>query len=116
MDFFKLKEMLETKVNGLEAKNMELHTKVNNLEGKNMKLEGKVEQLEGKVWKLETQPNPSSTVQKSVHRSCHEMFAADVFLISGFYWIDPDGHGAGDDPINIYYEKTTGKYETIKYF
>ena len=58
MDFFKLKEMLETKVNGLEAKNMELHTKVNNLEGKNMKLEGKVEQLEGKVWKLdETRPN-----------------------------------------------------------
>ena len=50
--------MLETKVNGLEAKNMELHTKVNNLEGKNMKLEGKVEQLEGKVWKLdETRPN-----------------------------------------------------------
>ena len=112
--------MLETKVNGLEAKNMELETKVNNLVGKNVeletkvnnlvgknvKLEGKVKQLEGKV---ETQPNPSSTVQKSVHRSCHEMFAADVFLISGFYWIDPDGHGAGDDPINVYCEKNTGK-------
>ena len=98
--------MLEKKVNGLEAKNMELETKVNNLVGKNVKLEGKVKQLEGKV---ETQPNPSSTVQKSVHRSCHEMFAADVFLISGFYWIDPDGHGAGDDPINVYCEKNTGK-------
>ena len=58
MDFFKLKEMLETKVNGLEAKNMELHTKVNNLVGKNIKLEGKVKQLGGKVWKLdETRPN-----------------------------------------------------------
>ena len=107
---------LETKVNNLvgknvelEGKNVELETKVNNLVGKNVKLEGKVKQLEGKVWKLETQPNPSSTVQKSVHRSCHEMFAADVFLISGFYWIDPDGHGAGDDPINVYCEKNTGK-------
>ena len=114
--------MLETKVNGLEAKNMELETKVNNLVGKNVeletkvnnlvgknvKLEGKVKQLEGKV---ETQPNQISTVQKSIHRSCHEMFAADVFLISGFYWIDPDGNGAVDDPINVYCELTTGKYE-----
>ena len=50
--------MLETKVNGLEAKNMELETKVNNLVGKNIKLEGKVKQLGGKVWKLdETRPN-----------------------------------------------------------
>ena len=79
-----------------------------------MELEAKVKQLEGKVRQLETrtvQPNQISTVQKSIHRSCHEMFAADVFLISGFYWIDPDGNGAGDDPINVYCELTTGKYE-----
>ena len=76
---FKLKKMLETKVNGLEAKNVELETK---------NLERKVKQLERKVWKLETQPSSISTVQKSFRRSCHEMFAADVFLISGFYWID----------------------------
>ena len=105
---FKLKKMLETKVNGLEAKIVELETK-------NLELERKVKQLERKVWKLETQPNSISTVQKSFHRSCHEMFAAGVFLISGFYWIDPDGLGTGDDPINVYCEKTTGKYEKIKF-
>ena len=91
-----------------------LEAKVNELEGKNVELEAKVKQLEGKVRQLETrtvQPNQISTVQKSIHRSCHEMFAADVFLISGFYWIDPDGNGAGDDPINVYCELTTGKYE-----
>ena len=60
-----------------------------------------MKQLEKKVWKLETQTNPISTVQKSVHRSCHEMFAADAFLISVVYWIDPDGHGASEDPINV---------------
>ena len=91
-----------------------MEAKVNELEGKNVELEAKVKQLEGKVRQLETrtvQPNQISTVQKSIHRSCHEMFAADVFLISGFYWIDPDGNGAGDDPINVYCELTTGKYE-----
>ena len=91
-----------------------LETKVNELEGKNVELEMKVKQLEGKVRQLENktvQPNQISTVQKSVHRSCHEMFAADASLISGFYWIDPDGHGAGDDPINVYCEMTTGKYQ-----
>ena len=93
----KLKKLLETKVNELEAKNVEL--------------EGKVKQLEWKVRQLETRPNPISTVQKSIHRSCHEMFAADPSLISGFYWIDPDGNGTGDDPINVYCEMTTGKYQ-----
>ena len=82
--------MLEAKINELEAKNVE---------------------LEWKVRQLETRPNPISTVQKSIHRSCHEMFVADAYLISGFYWIDPDGNGAGDDPINVYCEMTTGKYQ-----
>ena len=87
-------------------------TKVIELEGKNVELEGKVKQLEGKVRRLETQtfqPNSISTVQKSIHRTCHEMRTADAFLMSGFYWIDPDGQGAGDDPINVYCDMTTGK-------
>ena len=88
-----------------------METKVTNLEEKNVLLEEKVKQLDGKVRQLETRPNPISTVQKSIHRSCHEMFAADASLISGFYWIDPDGNGAGDDPINVYCEMTTGKYQ-----
>ena len=103
---FKLKDLLDTKVNELEAKNVELETKVNGLVWK-------VKQLEEKVWQLEMRPNPISTVQKSIHRSCHEMFVADRSLMSGYYWIDPDGNGAGDDPINVYCEKTTGKYEIV---
>ena len=102
---------MEAKVNELETKNVEMETKVTNLEEKNVLLEEKVKQLDGKVRQLETRPNPISTVQKSIHRSCHEMFAADASLISGFYWIDPDGNGAGDDPINVYCEMTTGKYQ-----
>ena len=92
---------------------MEMETKVTNLEEKNVLLEEKVKQLDGKVRQLETRPNPISTVQKSIHRSCHEMFAADPSLISRFYSIDPDGNGAGDDPINVYCEMTTGKCEIV---
>ena len=72
-------------------------------------LEGKVKQLEGKVWKLEIRQDPISTCQKSIHRNCHEMFVADASLMSGRYWIDPDGNGAGDDPIQVACEKTRGK-------
>ena len=93
--YSKLKEILETKVNGLE---------------------GKVKQLEGKVWQLETRPNPISTIQKSIHRNCHEMFVADVSLMSGRYLIDPDGNGAGDDPIQVDCEKTTGKNMKLPIF
>ena len=84
------------------------------LEAKVNGLEGKVKQLEKKLMHLETktvQPNTVSTCQKSVHRSCHEMFAADRSLMSGYYWIDPDGYGAGDDPIQVYCDKKTGKYK-----
>ena len=100
---------MNTKVNELEAKNVNLETKVNYLEEK-------VKQLEGKVWQLETRPNPISTVQKSIHRSCHEMFVADAYLISGRYWIDPDGNGAGEDPIQVDCEKTTGKNMKLPIF
>ena len=37
------------------------------------------------------------------------MFVADASLMSGRYWIDPDGNGAGDDPIQVACEKTRGK-------
>ncbi len=40
-------------------------------------------------------------------RTCHETRAADPSLTSGMYWIDPDGQGVGDDPINVYCDMIT---------
>ena len=71
------------------------------LEAKVIGLEGKVNQLEEKVRQLETQPIPVSTVQKSVDRNFHEMRAADASLISGFHWINPDGHTLGMIPLTF---------------
>ena len=43
------------------------------------------------------------------HRTCHDVRTADPSLISGMYWIDPDGQGVGDDPISVYCNMLTGK-------
>ena len=36
------------------------------------------------------------------------MRQANPFLKSGFFWIDPDGHGIGDDPIHVYCDMNKG--------
>ena len=52
---------------------------------------------------------PSSKVARAaIYRTCHETRLADPSLASGIYWIDPDGIGAGDDPISVYCDTTTG--------
>jgi hypothetical protein len=44
-------------------------------------------------------------------RTCRELRATDPTLTSGMYWIDPDGQGVGEDPINVYCDMTTGRKE-----
>ena len=80
-------------------------------------LEKKVEKLESlelKVEKLETElvnlkSNVESLLQNGIQfKSCEEMRRANPFLKSGFFWIDPDGHQIGDDPIHVYCDMTKG--------
>jgi hypothetical protein len=44
-------------------------------------------------------------------RTCRELRATDPSLTSGMYWIDPDGQGVGEDPIEVYCDMTKGKKE-----
>ena len=42
-------------------------------------------------------------------RSCHEARLADPSLPTDVYWIDPDGQGVGEDPIQVNCDMSTGK-------
>ena len=46
--------------------------------------------------------------RNAIFRTCRELHQADPSLKSGMYWIDPDGHGLGDDPIYVDCDMTTG--------
>ena len=97
-----------------------LTTKVNLLETKVTQLEAQLEQQESLLESLQSKEkthlynsaiaNPSSTsyFSASIARTCREARAADPALISGMYWIDPDGQGVGDDPIKVYCDMTSG--------
>ena len=125
---------LEAKVYQLEETNIRQEEKNIQLEEKNIQLEGQVTELEIKVKEQETiltsllQANelPTSSVggsklflnkrqtsiqsneKSGIPRTCQELRAANPSLPSGMQWIDPDGQGVGDDPINVYCNMTTG--------
>ena len=42
-------------------------------------------------------------------KNCEEIKLKDSTKESGMYWIDPDGHGIGDDPIYVFCNMTSGK-------
>lgn len=48
--------------------------------------------------------------QYQTPKTCLEALAADPSLESGMFFIDPDGHGMGDEPIYVYCNMTTGKF------
>ena len=87
-----MKRNLESKVKRLEANVTRLQTKVNEQESRLLALKNERQQ-----------PH-----QVAIHRTCHEARAANPSLPSGMYWIDPDGQGVGDDPINVLCEMTSG--------
>ena len=41
-------------------------------------------------------------------RSCQEALVIDSEMLSGNYYIDPDGTNIGDDPIYVYCNASTG--------
>ena len=105
-----MKRNLESKVKRLEANVTQLQTKVNEQESLLLAL------------KNELQVGVQSGKQQvAIHRTCHEARAANPSLPSGLYWIDPDGQGVGDDPINVFCDMTSGEgltsvqHDTEKY-
>ena len=105
-----MKRNLESKVKRLEANVTQLQTKVNEQESLLLAL------------KNELQVGVQSGKQQvAIHRTCHEARAANPSLPSGLYWIDPDGQGVGDDPINVFCDMTSDegltsvRHDTEKY-
>jgi hypothetical protein len=96
-----------------------LITKVDALETKVMRLEAQLEQQNSLLTSLQSNDQThynlvsnktlsQSTSKSAIGRTCREVRAADPALASGMYWIDPDGQGVGDDPINVYCNMTSG--------
>ena len=97
-----MKRNLEAKVKLLEANVTRLQRKIN--EHESLLLVLKNERQVGVKSVVESeQPR-----QVAIHRTCHEARAANPLLPSGMYWIDPDGQGVGDDPINVFCDLTSG--------
>ncbi|XP_057369391.1 uncharacterized protein LOC130690394 [Daphnia carinata] len=113
----KFKEVVGEKVVQLEQKDAELEGKINQLESKallvaqrEMKVENDEPILKASFKfatnELDTQhrlPGRSKTP-----RTCREIYSSEPSANSGMYWIDPDGHGVGDDAIYVYCDMTTG--------
>ena len=108
-----MKKKLEAKVRRLETNVTQLQTIVN--EQESLLLALKNERQVG-VQSEKQQPH-----QVAIHRTCHEARAANPSLPSGLYWIDPDGQGIGDDPINVFCDMSSGegltsvRHDTEKY-
>ena len=96
--------------------------KMFNLESKVIRLEEKVKEQEAILFSLKRDWSTSENVdtnlnlcQNAVHRTCNEVRAFDSSLLSGMYWIDPDGKDVGDDPIHVFCNMTTGRLHLVAY-
>ncbi len=84
---------------------MEVDAKIQNLEANVTRLEGKLQQQELQLFVLvDRERHKHKTLSASIdlnkqnsaprnvyHRTCHEARAANSSLVSGMYWVDPDG-------------------------
>ena len=53
--------------------------------------------------------NILTLLKNGVHfKNCADMRKFNPLLKSGLFWIDPDGHGIGDDPIHVYCDMANG--------
>lgn len=114
----KFKEVVGEKVVQLEQKDAELEGKINQLESKSLLVaqpEMKVENDEPILKasfkfatnELDTQHRLMSGRGRTP-RTCREIYSSEPSSTSGMYWIDPDGHGVGDDAIHVYCDMATG--------
>ena len=70
------------------------------------RLEERLETLQAE--KMEQGKPPKVSSPTVVARSCEELRHSNDSVQSGMYWIDPDGHAAGDAPIYVACNMTTG--------
>lgn len=70
------------------------------------RLEERLETLQAE--KIEQAKPPKVSSPTVVARSCEELRHSNESVQSGMYWIDPDGHAAGDAPIYVACNMTTG--------
>ena len=95
-----MKRNLESKIKRLEENVTLLQTKVSEQESLLLALKN-----ERQVCVLSVNQEPH---QVAIHRTCHEARVANPSLPSGIYWIDPDGQGVGDGPINVFCDMASG--------
>ena len=98
-----MQQVFTEKMNRLEAKVIQLETKVQQQEALLEKFQ-KEKATDNSFVSSKSQP----TSKGSILRTCHEIRSSDPSLASGMYWIDPDGLGVGDDPINVYCNMSSG--------
>ena len=78
---------------------------VQRLNAQNEQLERQIVQLTAKSDEQHPHLNEGKAV---LYRSCEELRSVDPQSGSGGYWIDPDGVAAGDPPIFVQCNMTTG--------
>lgn len=69
----------------------------------------KIRQSENEMPLAVVEENNSNKRRSLDPKTCMEAQTSDPSLESGMYWIDPDGHSRGDDPIYVYCNMSTGE-------
>jgi hypothetical protein len=75
-------------------------------------LQCQIDQLTSNL-KSDEQDPPRNKGKAVLYRSCEELRSVDPESGSGGYWIDPDGVAAGDPPIFVHCNMTTGSSRFI---
>ena len=110
---------METKIEMILTILADQQTAISDQKAKMSDLQEIVQRQELKIAELESriaEPSKSNDAQRSLekmalYRSCEEL--RSVHPESGGYWIDPDGVAAGDPPIFVQCDMTTGSSRFI---
>lgn len=103
---------LEEKVNRLEEKVSQLKHKVEHLEFLLIAKNQKKQRVIKDVKSIEMENKPTA-MDGGVFRTCQEMYDQVPTLVSGWYWIDPDGQASGDSAIYVYCDVVSGNFNFI---
>ena len=107
----KIKEDFESKIVHLETKVTRLEVEIGQQQ---TLISGLIKNIQDQQHPLKKQFSVKVDINKelkqnAILRTCREIHASNPLLDSGIYWIDPDGQGVGDEPINVYCNMTTGR-------
>lgn len=107
----KIKEDFESKIVHLETKVTRLEVEIGQQQ---TLISGLIKNIQDQQHPLKKQFSVKVDINKelkqnAILRTCREIHLSNPLLDSGIYWIDPDGQGVGDEPINVYCNMTTGR-------